>query len=215
MPIRTNIYYATQRHPASSTDDKIAKEKENEFFDSLVDSPGSISPGLIFFDNTFSGAGSRNGGNNCFLSAEDSDDVERNSAGSNDFMDFNLFGDSTKKDVGFDKQTSLRLSPNDENTTNSDLTEQRHKKVRRATNAYSMSPRQAANFRERRRMQTLNVAFEKLRGRIPIGADKRLTKVDTLRVAVDYIKQLSSLLDGDAVGAASRTTNIRPHQLYR
>ena len=212
-PLAMHIRTSMQRHPAfhkTSADDTTAKEKENEFLGPLADSPG-----LIFFDNTFSGAGSCSGENNYFLSSENSEDVATSSGGSHDFMDFNFFDDSSKKGVGFDKQTSLRMTPNDENTTETDFTEKRHKRVKRAANTCSMSPRQAANFRERRRMQTLNVAFEKLRCRIPIGADKRLTKVDTLRVAVDYIKQLLLLLDGDVVSVASRATNNRPHQLHR
>lgn len=55
--------------------------------------------------------------------------------------------------------------------------------------------RQAANMRERKRMKTINDAFECLRERIPVfGADKKLSKVDTLRLAVRYIQHLSDVL---------------------
>lgn len=55
--------------------------------------------------------------------------------------------------------------------------------------------RQAANMRERKRMKTINDAFECLRERIPVfGADKKLSKVDTLRLAVRYIQHLTDVL---------------------
>ncbi|XP_025094317.1 pancreas transcription factor 1 subunit alpha-like, partial [Pomacea canaliculata] len=48
--------------------------------------------------------------------------------------------------------------------------------------------RQAANMRERRRMQSINDAFEGLRTHIPtLPYEKRLSKVDTLRLAIGYI----------------------------
>ncbi|ESO07265.1 hypothetical protein HELRODRAFT_76346, partial [Helobdella robusta] len=61
--------------------------------------------------------------------------------------------------------------------------------------------RQAANSRERKRMKTMNSAFEILRQRLPMRCkslgDKKLSKVDTLRSAVDYIRCLVRFLAGD------------------
>lgn len=58
--------------------------------------------------------------------------------------------------------------------------------------------RQAANVRERRRMQSINDAFEGLRSHIPVlPYEKRLSKVDTLRLAIGYIGFLSELLRSD------------------
>ena len=56
--------------------------------------------------------------------------------------------------------------------------------------------RQAANQRERKRMKTINDAFEGLRERIPVssGGDRKLSKVDTLRLAIRYIQQLSHVI---------------------
>ncbi|KAH9499200.1 Pancreas transcription factor 1 subunit alpha [Bulinus truncatus] len=56
--------------------------------------------------------------------------------------------------------------------------------------------RKAANMRERRRMKSINDAFEHLRRRIPsnVNADRRLSKVDTLRLAIKYISYLSELV---------------------
>ncbi|XP_062337624.1 pancreas transcription factor 1 subunit alpha [Osmerus eperlanus] len=58
--------------------------------------------------------------------------------------------------------------------------------------------RHAANVRERRRMQSINDAFEGLRSHIPtLPYEKRLSKVDTLRLAIGYINFLAELVQSD------------------
>ncbi|KAG8190305.1 hypothetical protein JTE90_012591 [Oedothorax gibbosus] len=55
--------------------------------------------------------------------------------------------------------------------------------------------RLAANARERRRMHSLNVAFDKLRDVVPsIGNDRKLSKYETLQMAQSYITALAELL---------------------
>lgn len=55
--------------------------------------------------------------------------------------------------------------------------------------------RKAANIRERRRMVTLNEAFERLKQRIPRGSkDKKLSRIDTLRTAISYITSMQKML---------------------
>ena len=55
--------------------------------------------------------------------------------------------------------------------------------------------RHAANVRERRRMRTINEAFEMLRTHVPSTCeDRKLSKVDTLKMAIRYIGELSALL---------------------
>ena len=56
--------------------------------------------------------------------------------------------------------------------------------------------RKAANMRERRRMKSINDAFEHLRMCIPttVNNDRRLSKVDTLRLAIRYISHLSDMV---------------------
>ena len=56
--------------------------------------------------------------------------------------------------------------------------------------------RHAANIRERKRMQSINEAFEGLRSHIPtLPYEKRLSKVDTLRLAIGYISFLGDMLN--------------------
>ncbi|XP_005092515.1 protein atonal homolog 1-like [Aplysia californica] len=58
--------------------------------------------------------------------------------------------------------------------------------------------RLAANARERKRMQSLNTAFDQLREVIPsTGEDQILSKYDTLQLAQSYIQALQELLDSD------------------
>lgn len=55
--------------------------------------------------------------------------------------------------------------------------------------------RLAANMRERRRMTSLNTAFEKLKETIPIFPyEKKLSRIQTLRLAIDYIEFMGSIL---------------------
>ena len=66
--------------------------------------------------------------------------------------------------------------------------------------------RHAANLRERKRMQSINDAFEGLRTHIPVHPyEKRLSKVDTLRLAIDYIAFLNRLLT-----SSSQTDSVHP-----
>lgn len=56
--------------------------------------------------------------------------------------------------------------------------------------------RLAANARERRRMQSLNDAFDKLRNHLPsLGNDRQFSKHETLQMAQSYIAALCDLLD--------------------
>ncbi|CAL1533493.1 unnamed protein product, partial [Lymnaea stagnalis] len=55
--------------------------------------------------------------------------------------------------------------------------------------------RAAANVRERKRMMSINGAFEELRLHVPtFPFEKRLSKIDTLRLAIAYIALLRDIL---------------------
>ncbi|XP_046406231.1 protein atonal homolog 1-like [Ischnura elegans] len=56
--------------------------------------------------------------------------------------------------------------------------------------------RLAANARERRRMQNLNNAFDRLRTVLPsLGNDRQLSKYETLQMAQSYINALCELIN--------------------
>lgn len=61
----------------------------------------------------------------------------------------------------------------------------------------------AANARERKRMQDLNTAFDQLRKVVPQwGQDKKLSKYETLQMALSYIMALSRILTDSEMHSA-------------
>ncbi|XP_056643886.1 protein atonal-like [Diorhabda sublineata] len=74
---------------------------------------------------------------------------------------------------------------------NADLERQK----RTVTPSILKKRRLAANARERRRMQNLNQAFDRLRTFLPqLGQDRQLSKYETLQMAQTYITALYELL---------------------
>lgn len=73
-------------------------------------------------------------------------------------------------------------------------------------------------MRERRRMQNINEAFEGLRSHIPtLPYEKKLSKVDTLKLAISYINFLGEMVrkdksatDAENSGAPRPCTKIPP-----
>ncbi|XP_066466865.1 achaete-scute homolog 2 [Tiliqua scincoides] len=68
------------------------------------------------------------------------------------------------------------------------------------------------NERERNRVKLVNLGFQTLRQHVPNGAAaKKMSKVETLRSAVEYIRALQQLLDEhDAVSAAFQEGLLPP-----
>ncbi|XP_044282023.1 achaete-scute homolog 2 [Varanus komodoensis] len=71
------------------------------------------------------------------------------------------------------------------------------------------------NERERNRVKLVNLGFQTLRQHVPNGAAaKKMSKVETLRSAVEYIRALQQLLDEhDAVSAAFQDGLLPPPRL--
>ncbi|OCT87600.1 hypothetical protein XELAEV_18021297mg [Xenopus laevis] len=83
---------------------------------------------------------------------------------------------------------------------------------------YSLPQQQPAavarrNERERNRVKLVNLGFATLREHVPNGAaNKKMSKVETLRSAVEYIRALQQLLDEhDAVSAAFQSGVFSPN----
>lgn len=69
--------------------------------------------------------------------------------------------------------------------------------------------RNTANARERARMRVLSSAFYRLKTIIPwVPHDTKLSKLDTLRLARNYIAYLTATLEGQPV---NEITNKMPH----
>lgn len=74
---------------------------------------------------------------------------------------------------------------------------------------HSPVQRNTANARERARMRVLSSAFYRLKTIIPwVPHDTKLSKLDTLRLARNYIAYLTATLDGQPV---NEITNKMPH----
>uniref|UniRef100_A0A8D0E1H0 Transcription factor 15 n=1 Tax=Salvator merianae TaxID=96440 RepID=A0A8D0E1H0_SALMN len=95
------------------------------------------------------------------------------------------------------------LSEEDEETrSESDASDQsygccegRRKVAREAGPVVVVKQRQAANARERDRTQSVNTAFTALRTLIPTEpVDRKLSKIETLRLASSYISHLANVL---------------------
>lgn len=66
------------------------------------------------------------------------------------------------------------------------------------------------NERERKRVKMVNMGFETLRQHVPVGRkNKKMSKVETLRSAVQYIKQLQEMLDA----ADSQVDGVMPSDI--
>lgn len=80
------------------------------------------------------------------------------------------------------------------NLPNYSIPLQKHPKQKRAR--MSLQKRLLVNARERERMRVLNKAFESLRDVLPCYiADGHMAKITTLRLAINYIKALTDLLN--------------------
>lgn len=74
---------------------------------------------------------------------------------------------------------------------------------------YSFEPAfiRKRNERERQRVRCVNEGYARLRDHLPKElADKRLSKVETLRAAITYIKNLQTLLDYHPLGTNVKTS---------
>lgn len=67
------------------------------------------------------------------------------------------------------------------------------------TTGHRRQKRIAANSRERKRMHTVNSAFDQLRELVPTyPSNRKLSKIDTLRLACTYINDLTALVRNPA-----------------
>ena len=112
---------------------------------------------------------------------------------------------STKTNNSLESDTRIRKTPAQKKARGKKATTT--KTVRPKNIARSAPPptvlkkrRLAANARERRRMQSLNLAFDRLRDVVPsIGDDRKLSKYETLQMAQTYITALCELLQRDSI----------------
>lgn len=95
----------------------------------------------------------------------------------------------------FDLPFILNLNCRDKTENNTDissLSREERRRRRRATQKY----RAAHATRERVRVEAFNIAFNRLRELLPtLPPDKKLSKIEILRLAICYIDFLNHVLD--------------------
>lgn len=124
--------------------------------------------------------------------------------------------------------SSPRTALTPSNSSSNPSTTATSKKTRRRI--ATMAQRRAANIRERRRMFNLNegnshlklidfylkiifLAFDKLRRKVPTFAyEKRLSRIETLRLAITYIQFMTELLTGQPQSPNPFSTMHYNHQ---
>ena len=81
--------------------------------------------------------------------------------------------------------------------TNSNGNSNKEKVKPKRKRVISCEQRKAANIRERRRMTSLNVAFDILRKAVPtFHYEKKLSRIETLKLAIQYIYFMTEVLNG-------------------
>ncbi|ELT99031.1 hypothetical protein CAPTEDRAFT_162858 [Capitella teleta] len=86
----------------------------------------------------------------------------------------------------------IRASVTNSDQENGSITREERRRRRRATEKY----RTAHATRERVRVEAFNVAFSELRKLLPtLPPDKKLSKIEILRLAICYISYLNHVLD--------------------
>ncbi|XP_050455373.1 protein atonal [Cataglyphis hispanica] len=113
--------------------------------------------------------------------------ISNSSGGLSDRMDGDSEEDAEISEDGVDHPESAHVASGDR-----DAIRRRGKYV---NSTIVRKRRLAANARERRRMQNLNKAFDRLRAYLPsLGNDRQLSKYETLQMAQSYITALYDLL---------------------
>ncbi|XP_055906321.1 protein atonal [Eupeodes corollae] len=118
------------------------------------------------------------------------------------FNESGIFDDSVSDDdmMMFQDDFGASASQSDNSTyemdgTTTDGQNGKKRRGKQVSPVVKKKRRLAANARERRRMQNLNQAFDRLRQYLPcLGNDRQLSKHETLQMAQTYISALGDLL---------------------
>lgn len=116
----------------------------------------------------------------------------------------NSFPSNVKNEMPSDSETNISETSSFNNTINEGELENikgagkggKKRKTKQIAPVVKKKRRLAANARERRRMQSLNDSFDRLRQYLPsLGNDRQFSKHETLQMAQSYITALCELLD--------------------
>lgn len=136
--------------------------------------------------------------------------------------------DNNKRQIIFLRKPSKSLEPSNANNLLTNTSGTQRKAVKDMTRIHNPPPIAVArrNARERNRVKQVNNGFATLRQHIPTsiaatyesgsgrGSNKKLSKVETLRMAVEYIKSLEKLLSFSEENGGIANKNFTSSQTY-
>jgi len=107
----------------------------------------------------------------------------------------NSSGGLSDRTMDGDSEEDAEISDGADHTEGARLASGARRRGKYVNSTIVKKRRLAANARERRRMQNLNKAFDRLRAYLPsLTDDKQLSKFETLQMAQTYINALYDLL---------------------
>lgn len=119
--------------------------------------------------------------------------------------------DSLSSPLDFDDQSVTEPITNEQQIERKKRRGPKKKPLTKEREERMRNRRARANDRERNRMHCLNHALEALRQRMPVfSANQRLSKIETLRLAKNYIRALTDILES---GNSSGSVETQPDSL--
>lgn len=193
MPYRTTVYSSSAEESSSvfSSSPPYVSSLHSSFNSGCLSASWINSSGHSYSDNNNISSGT----NNSSLLNSSGHDI---SLQFHEFNAENLYSAQTK--IGFDDELepTRKVKRGRGRGRRKGSTNKTPKSVT-ASPTVMKKRRLAANARERRRMNGLNEAFDKLRHVIPpVGDEHKLSKFETLQMAQTYIRALCDLLENGA-----------------
>ena len=183
----------------SETPLETSNKSDESFIDSLCETERNYTP--VNYDNFWPSTNNLNDSSSN-ISQENTSPIENNFQNN---INLDLPTQQANQDFCFTppaavgKGNTIKIFTSTEQLTHSaGIFNHKPIKIRRrqlVNGDIKIKRRLAANARERRRMNGLNDAFERLREVVPaLGNDRKLSKYETLQMAQTYISALSELL---------------------
>ncbi|XP_031619156.1 protein twist-like [Contarinia nasturtii] len=200
----TSDYYYNQYNPNIYNENINSNAIEQTYIDDqLSDGLKSPKSDSSLYSDSYSPKSSSNYYSDCYKTEMIPSPVSMSSSGSTDLKfspvpDFYSTFEMQNQMVNI-KPSNTVIPTKTSTTTSYSVATKTTKKMKntipKVTPDVMKKRRLAANARERRRMNNLNDAYEKLREVLPnIGADKKFSKHETLQMAKMYMNTLKDLL---------------------
>lgn len=194
-----NDYYSYNQYNTNAYTENISNPMEQTYIDDQL-SDGLTSPKSD--SSTYSSPKSSNYYNECYKTELIPSPVSMSSSGSVEQMKYSPVPDfyttydmPNQMTIKAPATVSIKATESTSFTATTKAAKKVKNTIPKVTPDVMKKRRLAANARERRRMNSLNDAYEKLRDVLPyFGPDKKLSKFETLQVAQNYLNDLKAIL---------------------